>query len=251
VSGIHLTQTDDYDEIFAALKHPVRRQILLFIEEKGEASFTQIQSMLGVADTGLISYHLKELSPLIEQSERGKYRLSEVGQAGVELFRKVERDRQRSSGAVQTEIERFLNKSIIASMLFLGIAALTLGVPVSIDILVTVQSVTHGFTLFQVASAFLVSFLVMVLGVALFTVYDLHYYSKTTKKSIIHSTVFALGVNVLVGLVFIQLQSFADGLSGANSVIPGYFGVLQAVGLLASAPMVAYAVSKTKAKGQK
>jgi DNA-binding transcriptional ArsR family regulator len=70
VSGIHLTQADEYDEIFTALKHPVRRQILLFIEEKTEASFTQIQSMLGVEDTGLISYHLKELSPLLEQSER-------------------------------------------------------------------------------------------------------------------------------------------------------------------------------------
>ena len=36
-----------------------------------------------------MSYHLKELGPLVEQSERGKYCLSEVGQAGVELFEKL------------------------------------------------------------------------------------------------------------------------------------------------------------------
>jgi DNA-binding transcriptional ArsR family regulator len=28
-----LAEADAYDEIFAALKHPVRRQILLFLEE--------------------------------------------------------------------------------------------------------------------------------------------------------------------------------------------------------------------------
>jgi len=62
----------------SSLKHPVRRQILLLLEEKGEASFTEIQKAVGVNDTGLLSYHLKELGTLVEQSERGKYDLSEM-----------------------------------------------------------------------------------------------------------------------------------------------------------------------------
>ncbi|NWG10591.1 helix-turn-helix transcriptional regulator, partial [Candidatus Bathyarchaeota archaeon] len=51
------TETNEYDVIFAALKHPVRRQILLFLEQKGEASFTEIQKAVSIDDTGLISYH--------------------------------------------------------------------------------------------------------------------------------------------------------------------------------------------------
>jgi DNA-binding transcriptional ArsR family regulator len=90
-AGLAEAEADEYDEIFAALKHPVRLQILLFLEERGEASFTQVQGAVGIEDTGLMSYHLKELAPLVEQSERGKYRLSEVGQAGWRFFQRVER----------------------------------------------------------------------------------------------------------------------------------------------------------------
>jgi DNA-binding transcriptional ArsR family regulator len=48
VTGAGVTEADEYDEIFAALKHPVRRQILLFLEEQGEASFTQVQNAVGL-----------------------------------------------------------------------------------------------------------------------------------------------------------------------------------------------------------
>ena len=70
VRGLAEAEADEYDEIFAALKHPVRRQILLFLEERGEASFTEVQGAVSIEDTGLMSYHLKELAPLVEQSER-------------------------------------------------------------------------------------------------------------------------------------------------------------------------------------
>jgi DNA-binding transcriptional ArsR family regulator len=38
-----LAETGEYDRIFSALKHPIRRQILLFLELKGEASFAEIK----------------------------------------------------------------------------------------------------------------------------------------------------------------------------------------------------------------
>jgi DNA-binding transcriptional ArsR family regulator len=247
VSGADLTETDEYDKIFAALKHPVRRQIMLYLDEQGEASFTQIQSILGIDDTGLVSYHLKELTPLVEQSERGKYSLSVEGQAGVELFRKVEREKQRSSVAVRSEVEKYLGETIVAAVLFLGITFLTLGVPMWIDILLTVQGVVRVFSLFELATVFLVSFLVMVFGIFLFTIYDLHYYSKTVKKSIIHCTVYAVGVALVGGLMFFQLQSFAMFSSNAF-VFPAYFRVLRAAGFMASAPVVAYVFSKAKSR---
>ena len=127
VTGAGVTEADEYDEIFAALKHPVRRQILLFLEEQGEASFTQVQNAVGLEDTGLMSYHLKELAPLVEQSERGKYRLSEVGQAGVELFQRFERERHRSSVTVRTEIEKWLGESLVKSVLLVLLLAFTWG----------------------------------------------------------------------------------------------------------------------------
>lgn len=245
-----MAETDEYTEIFAALKHPVRRQILLFLEEKGEASFTQVQNAVSIEDTGLMSYHLKELSPLVEQSERGKYRLSEVGQAGVELFQRVERERQRSSVAVRTEIGKWLNETILKSVFLLGIFGFTLFVPISFDITLSVQSIMEGsFSTFQLAGMFLLSLFVMIAGVALFTIYDRHYFSNDIKTSIVHSTIFAAVIALLSSLTFYGIYSFTEGaltVTLAGSGIPWQFGVLRAVGFLASAPAVTYALSKAK-----
>jgi DNA-binding transcriptional ArsR family regulator len=242
-----LTEADEYDEIFAALKHPVRRQILLFLEERGEASFTQVQNAVGIEDTGLMSYHLKELAPLVEQSERGKYRLSEVGQAGVELFQRVERERHRSSITVRTEIEKWLSETLVKSVLLVLILAFTWGVPATVDILLSVQSFLEGFSLFQLAGMFLVSFFGMVFGVFLFAVYYRHYHSKDAKANVRYSTIFAATITLVSSIMFYQTYAFGEGsLTGGG--IPWQFGVLRAVGFMVSAPAVAYAVSKVKSR---
>jgi DNA-binding transcriptional ArsR family regulator len=249
VSGADLTEADEYDEIFAALKHPVRRQILLFLEEQGEASFTQVQNAVGIEDTGLMSYHLKELAPLVEQSERGKYRLSEVGQAGVELFQRVERERHRSSVTVRNEIEKWLSETIMKSVLLVVISAFTLSVPISVDISLSVQGIMEGFSTFQLAGMFLLSLFVMIAGVVLFAIYDRHYFSKDVKTNVVHSIVFAAAVTLVSSIVFYQIYLFSEGtLEGTlvGSGIPWQFGVLRAVGFMASAPAVAYAISKAR-----
>ena len=242
-----LTEADEYDEIFAALKHPVRRQILLFLEEQGEASFTQVQNAVGIEDTGLMSYHLKELAPLVEQSGRGKYRLSEVGQAGVELFQRVERERHRSSVTVRTEIEKWLSETLVKSVLLVLILAFTLSVSTIVDILLAVQSFLEAFSLFQLAGMFLVSFFGMVLGVVLFAVYYRHYHSKDAKANIRYSTIFAATITLVSSLLFYQTYAFGEG-SLTGSGIPWQFGVLRAVCFMASAPVVAYAISKAKVR---
>jgi DNA-binding transcriptional ArsR family regulator len=244
-----LIEADEYDEIFAALKHPVRRQILLFLEEHGEASFTQIQNAVGIDDTGLMSYHLKELAPLIEQSERGKYRLSEVGEAGAELFQRVERERQRTSVTVSKEIDRYLSQAIVRSVLLLGTFALSLGSSMTVDILISVQGFLEDPSAFWLAGMFLVSLFGMLFGVALFAAYYRHYYSKNARSIIVYSTFFAIVVTLISSFTFYQLYLFSSGtLSPASpgSGIPWYFGVLRAVLFMASAPAVAYAVSKVK-----
>lgn len=250
-----MTEANEYDEIFAALKHPVRRQILLFIERKGEASFTEIQQKAGIEDTGLMSYHLKELSPLMEQSKRGKYCLSEVGHAGVELFRKVEHERQRSSTVVHAEIEKYLAGAIKRSVFFLCIAWFTLAVPMIVDISLAVQGVLwNGYSAVGLVGMFLLTFLVMVAGAALFMVYDRHYYSKNAKTSIIHSTLYAIGVSILSSLGFYSIYTFNQqtlaAQLNATENLPLMFGVLRIAVFLAIAPTIAYAFNKVSSRRQ-
>jgi DNA-binding transcriptional ArsR family regulator len=245
-----LAEADEYDEIFAALKHPVRRQILLFLEERGEASFTQLQNAVGIEDTGLMSYHLKELTPLVEQSERGKYRLSEVGQAGAELFRRVERERRRSSVAVRGEMEKWLGETIVKSVLLVFLLGFTWGFPVTVDILMSVQSF-RGISLFQLAGMFLVSFFGMVLGVALFSVYYRHYHSKDAKANVKYTTIFAAVITIASSFAFYQTYAFSQGgipMAGSSGGIPWLFGVLRAVGFMAFAPAVAYVIVKARSR---
>jgi DNA-binding transcriptional ArsR family regulator len=246
-----LAEADAYDEIFAALKHPVRRQILLFLEEQGEASFTQVQGAVGIEDTGLMSYHLKELAPLVEQSERGKYRLSEVGQAGVALFQRVERERHRSRVAVRGEIEKWLGETIVKSVLLALLLAFTWSVAAVVDLLLSVQSFrAEELSLLQLAGMFLVSFFGMLFGVALFSAYYRHYHSKDPKANIKYTTIFAAAITIASSLVFYQTYAFSQVTMDAvvHSGVPWQFGVLRAIGLLASAPAVAYAIGKARRK---
>ena len=248
-SGVDLAESNEYDEIFAALKHPVRRQILLFLDRKNEASFTDIQQEVGIDDTGLMSYHLKELAPLVEQSSRGKYCLSEVGQAGVVLFRKVEREHQRSSVAVRTEIEKFLGETIKKSIFFLGIAGLTLSVPMIFDISLSVQSlIGKVFSPLVLVGVFLLSLGAMILGAALFTIYDRHYFSKDAKTNMIHSTIYVAAAGLLSSLGFYSVYSFGEiSANGAlqnsgNLTLP--YGILRVTIFVGGALAIAYALKR-------
>jgi len=240
-----LPETDEYDEIFAALKHPIRRQILLFVEQRGEASFTDIQNAVGINDTGLMSYHLKELEPLVEQSARGKYCLSEVGQASVELFRKVERERQRSSTAVREEIEKWIGK-IVFLFFIIGI---TLMAPLSVDIYLSVQNIYQpSLSAEQVTSMFLVSFFGMIFGAILFTFYDRHYFSKSVKASVIHSTIFAIATASLSICSVYAIHSFEEATLSISAFhvngMTWLLGILRTVSFVGSTPPVIYALNK-------
>ena len=76
-------------KILSVLSHPLRREILLDLSEKGEASFTDLLNLLKV-DTGKLSFHLRTLAPFIEQTPTGKYRLSRAGESAVRVIHDVE-----------------------------------------------------------------------------------------------------------------------------------------------------------------
>ena len=240
-----MTETTEYDKIFAALKHPIRRQILLLLEDKGEMSFTGIQNAVGIEDTGLLSYHLKELESLVRQSARGKYSLSEVGEASMALFRKVEREKQLSSLTVQNYFEKLIGKIVFLSL----IVGVTLMAPLSADIYLSVQNIyASSVSMEQIIVMFLAGFLGMILGAVLFVFYDRHYYSKNTRTNIVHSIIFAICVSVLsifsayMNYRFELETLYLKPISGSSVTWP--VSILRTAAFISSAPVISYLISR-------
>jgi predicted transcriptional regulator len=77
-------EEESVTRILSALSHPTRRGILLTLNEETECSFTDLMNALGI-DTGTLSFHIRNLSGLVEQSPSGKYRLSKMGENAVRL----------------------------------------------------------------------------------------------------------------------------------------------------------------------
>lgn len=80
---------ENVSKVLSVLSHPLRRDILLDLCNNGEQSFTDLLNMLKV-DTGKLSFHLRALSPFIEQTSSGKYKLSRAGEAAVRVIHDVE-----------------------------------------------------------------------------------------------------------------------------------------------------------------
>lgn len=244
-----MTEANEYDAIFTALKHPIRRQILLLLEQKGEVSFTDIQDAVGINDTGLMSYHLKELAPLVEQTARGKYCLSEIGQTSIQFFQKVEREKRRSSTMVRKELERSIGQ-IVFLFFIMGITLLS---PLSIGIYASIQNLYTPSNLSSVyiVGLFLVGFSGVSFGVILFVFYDRHYFSKNTKTNIIHSSVFAIGISLLL-VSSAYVSYWFEEATWSIAPLPNEGGigwllmVACAVSLIISAPIVAYCIGKVK-----
>jgi DNA-binding transcriptional ArsR family regulator len=249
-----LAEAGEYDRIFSALKHPIRRQILLFLERKGEASFAEIQKDQGTDDTGLLSYHLKELTPLVTQSARGRYSLSETGRASLTLFRKVEAERQSVSGVVQREMEKLTSK--IVFLFFIVGAALI--APLSVDTYFSVQYTSRAaLSTEQIAIIFLAGLVGMIPSLVLFVIYDQHYFAKNLRKNVIHAMLFAIGVSGFSFLSTFAVYSFQIGtLSGMSTPSASGVDIILIVAILRAAcfigitPIMTYSIIK-KLKARK
>jgi len=73
------------EEVFKALDHQIRRDILRYIGEGKKPSFTDIKNATRSPDSPTLSYHLKTLTPFLEQKE-GRYDLNPVGKAAYTLL---------------------------------------------------------------------------------------------------------------------------------------------------------------------
>jgi uncharacterized RDD family membrane protein YckC/DNA-binding transcriptional ArsR family regulator len=76
---------DNVSKILAILSHPLRREIIVLLNEEDECSFTDMMNALSV-DTGRLSFHIRSLAGLLEQAPSGKYRLNKIGHNAVRLI---------------------------------------------------------------------------------------------------------------------------------------------------------------------
>jgi DNA-binding transcriptional ArsR family regulator len=76
------------ESIFKTLSSQKRRDILRFIGEHKQATFTEIKKAAAIEDSSSVSYHLNSLQTLIIQQNE-KYVLSELGQEAYNLIMKT------------------------------------------------------------------------------------------------------------------------------------------------------------------
>ena len=120
---------DGVSKILSVLSHPIRRDILNLLSEKGECTFTDLLNALEI-DTGKLSFHLRTLQAFTEQTPAGKYKLNRTGESAVRVIRDVESwaevaDVQRK--ADQLPLASFKRRTyafLIDFALMLGITAL-------------------------------------------------------------------------------------------------------------------------------
>ena len=120
-----------YSITFNALKHGVRRKVLLMLAEEPK-SFTELYETLEISSSHL-SYHLDILDGLL--SKKGsKYQISESGKAALNMIKRTE----TSTEIVRTHIAFMFFKYLtcILTILIIGMIGFFVGeYQVSIDII--------------------------------------------------------------------------------------------------------------------
>ena len=121
-----------------------------------------------------------------------------IGQTSMVLFRKVKREQERTSKIVRREIDSYLWRRFWKVVFLVSLIIINYCIPLTIDITVSVHTVYESIPLWQLAGLHIVGFSGMILGLVLFVVYDRHYYSKSLKTNIVHATVFAVSISLVI-----------------------------------------------------
>jgi uncharacterized RDD family membrane protein YckC len=158
----------DVSNLFILLSHQLRRDILLLLNQKNEQSFTDLLTTFEV-DTGTLSFHLRKLKILLEQTSTNKYKLNKLGLTTIRLIKDFETlsietqfAKDSSSFPIATKKKRtaaFLMDSGIAftitvattiianiSQLFLGNFSLDLNIILFLTFLWLYSTLLEGFS---------------------------------------------------------------------------------------------------------
>ena len=100
------------ESIFKTLSNQKRRDILRYIGERRQFTFTEIKRAVEIEDSSSLSYHLNSLQTLIAQKDE-KYMLSDLGQEAYSLIMKT--NAYTSTNIVVNILQRQLTLLIIAN----------------------------------------------------------------------------------------------------------------------------------------
>ena len=100
------------ESIFKTLSNQKRRDILRFIGENKQATFTQIKKAVEIEDSSSVSYHLTSMQTLVTQQNE-KYTLTVLGQEAYNLI--VKTNAYTSTNVVVGILRRQLSLLIIAN----------------------------------------------------------------------------------------------------------------------------------------
>jgi uncharacterized RDD family membrane protein YckC/DNA-binding transcriptional ArsR family regulator len=159
-----IVDQENVSKILSELSHPLRREILLKLDEKADLSFTDLLNILNV-DTGKLSFHIRSLGGFLEQTPTNKYQLSKLGKNAVVFIRDLE------SWAVEADMASKTSVLPLATLTKRGYAflidfAIAMGIFVVTAILtILVSSLTTG-------GAFRFDFPNIILYLILFWVYS-------------------------------------------------------------------------------
>jgi len=114
-------EEETYSLIFKSLKHPIRRKILRILVNK-QLAFSEILDILSI-DSGHLSYHIENLGDMIKHSANGKYELSSIGTAAVNLMGGVEEPPQLLTPPKKLSGKKIRNILMAAVFVILVISA--------------------------------------------------------------------------------------------------------------------------------
>lgn len=80
---------ENVSKILHILSHKIRRDILILLNDKKEMSFSDLMNALKI-DTGKMSFHLRNLKRLLDQTPKGEYKLNRLGQNALRLLKDAE-----------------------------------------------------------------------------------------------------------------------------------------------------------------
>jgi DNA-binding transcriptional ArsR family regulator len=109
------------ESIFKTLSNQKRRDILRFIGENKQATFTQIKKAAEIEDSSSVSYHLTTMQTLVTQQNE-KYGLTDLGQEAYNLI--VKTNAYTTTSTVVNYLRKQLSLLIIANAILWAAAIL-------------------------------------------------------------------------------------------------------------------------------
>lgn len=102
----------DLPQLHNVLRDQTRARILDLLNQRGPLAYVELQTLLGIAHTGKLNYHLKILGDLIVKDEQaGKYGLTEKGKLALILMGKFQTVAAQADG--KRKRQTWMNRAAI------------------------------------------------------------------------------------------------------------------------------------------